>query len=57
MTARISLLVRSVRPMYGYRNRLGYQLGSKWIAPSHDAFYRRVVQSTVLLRNAGGPGV
>ncbi len=57
VTARISLLVRAVRPMYGYRNRLGYQLGSKRIAPFHDAFYRRVVQSSVLLRNAGGTGL
>ncbi len=57
VSARISLLVRAVRPMHGYRNQHGYQLGSKWIAPSYDAFYRRVVQSTVLLRNAGGLGL
>ena len=54
VTARIFLLVRSIRPVTGYANDKAYNLGSKAIAAKNDAFYRRVYATTVQLRNSEG---
>jgi len=52
VSARLYLLLRSVLPVYGYINRHSYRLGDKLVAPANDAYYRRVMQATVLLRNS-----
>ncbi len=51
-TARIFLLVRSIRPETGYVNDKTYNLGRKSVAARNDAFYRRVYSTTVQLRNS-----
>lgn len=52
VSARIFLLVRSLNQVTGYVNDKTYNLGSKVIEPSNDAFYRRVYSTTVQLRNS-----
>jgi prepilin-type N-terminal cleavage/methylation domain-containing protein len=52
VTARIYVLVRSLEPVTGYLNDKTYRLGSKTIAATNDAYYRRVYATTVQLRNA-----
>ena len=52
VSARIFLLVRSLIQVTGYVNDKTYNLGSKVIEPSNDAFYRRVYSTTVQLRNS-----
>ncbi len=54
VAARIYLLVRSVRPLPGYRDDRSYRLGSTRVPATGDAFYRRLMQTTVVLRNNGG---
>lgn len=51
VAARIHLLVRSVQPVPGHSDDNDYQLAGKHIPASHDAYYRRLVQATLLLRN------
>lgn len=53
VAARVFILVRSVRPVPGYSNRQSYRLGHKLVPAAGDGHYRRVVQTTVLLRNSG----
>lgn len=48
---RLSLLMRSSTPDNGYTNAKTYTLGNKAAFTPNDNFYRRVVSSTVLLRN------
>jgi type IV pilus assembly protein PilW len=52
VAVRIYLLVRSVGPVTGYTNDRTYTLGSTSIPAENDRFYRRVFQTTVLLRNS-----
>jgi type IV pilus assembly protein PilW len=52
VAVRIYLLVRSVGPVTGYTNDRTYTLGSTSIPAENDGFYRRVFQTTVLLRNS-----
>ena len=54
VAARIYLLVRSVHPVVGYRNDRAYTLGNTQIEAAGDGHYRRLMQTTVLLRNRGG---
>jgi type IV pilus assembly protein PilW len=54
VTARIYLLVRSVHPIAGYVDKHSYALGRRVVAAANDSFYRRAMQTTVMLRNAGG---
>ena len=54
IAARIYLLVRSVHPVAGYRNDRAYTLGSTHIEAAGDGHYRRLMQTTVVLRNRGG---
>tara|TARA_R110002110_G_scaffold415765_1_gene655151 strand:- start:33463 stop:33765 length:303 start_codon:yes stop_codon:yes gene_type:complete len=52
VAVRLHLLLRSVNPVNGYTNRHSYSLGGKVVLAANDAFYRRVVRTTVPLRNA-----
>ncbi len=51
VNARIFVLARSVNEVNGYVNDKSYQLGNTVIAAANDGFYRRVMQTTVVLRN------
>ena len=53
VAARIYLLVRSVHPIPGYVDDRSYMLGQTRVEPAFDAYYRRLFQTTVLLRNRG----
>jgi hypothetical protein len=53
VTARVYLLLRSINPLSGYRDNRSYQLGMKRTPPRRDGFFRRVVTTTVSLRNLG----
>ena len=52
VVARIYLLVRSVNPITGYTNDKTFTLGQTAVSPAADGYYRRVLQTTVLLRNS-----
>jgi type IV pilus assembly protein PilW len=52
VSARIFLLVRSLRPITGYENTKTYQLGNKAVPAFNDGFYRRVYSTSVPIRNA-----
>lgn len=54
VAVRIYLLVRSPRPIADYVDNKSYRLGRTLIPAAGDSYYRRVVQTTVLLRNTGG---
>lgn len=51
VAARIYLLVRSVHPVPGYVDDRSYTLGRTRVEPTLDAYYRRLMQTTVVLRN------
>lgn len=51
VNARIFVLARSVNEVNGYRNDKSYQLGNTVVAAANDGYYRRVMQTTVVLRN------
>ena len=53
VAARVYLLLRSVQPVVGQLDDRFYQLGSKRVPAANDRYFRRVMQTTVLLRNAG----
>jgi len=53
VAARIYLLVRSIHPVPGYVDDRSYMLGRTRVVPPLDGHYRRLVQTTVLLRNRG----
>lgn len=57
VSARVSLLLRGANPISGYINGKSFQLGAKQIAPKHDAYLRRVMTSTVQLRNTANAGI
>ena len=52
IAARVYLLVRSVNPIAGYTNDKSFMLGQTSVAAPADGFYRRILQTTVLLRNS-----
>jgi type IV pilus assembly protein PilW len=52
VTARIFLLSRSIDQVAGYTNDKSYQLGTNAVAAADDGYYRRVLQTTVMLRNS-----
>ena len=54
VAARIYLLLRSVNPIAGYIDDRAYTLGANLVAPAMDRYYRRQMQTTVLLRNPAG---
>ena len=51
ISAKISLLVRSVEATPGYVNDKTYQLGNSAAYTPNDAFYRRVFTTSVIIRN------
>jgi hypothetical protein len=51
VAARLSLLVRSVHPVPGHSDDNSYLLAGNRIPAAGDAYYRRILQATVLLRN------
>ncbi len=55
VTARVYLLLRSIGPISGYRNDKTYRLGQKVLPVTDDAYLRRVMSSTVVLRNHTDP--
>lgn len=57
ITARIYLLVRSPNEVVRYTNNKSFVLGSKTVSAVNDGFYRRVIQSTVSLRNSEALGI
>lgn len=57
VTAKVHLLLRSISTVPGYQNTTTYALGEKILEPRRDAYLRRVLSSTVLLRNQIEPTV
>lgn len=51
VAVKIHLLLRSIRTLSGHRDDKTYRLGAKVLPAAHDAYLRRVLSSTVLLRN------
>lgn len=51
VAARIYLLVRSIHPVSGHVDDKSYELGRTRVEAAHDGYYRRLMQTTVLLRN------
>jgi type IV pilus assembly protein PilW len=51
VAVKVHLLLRSIGTLPGYRDDKTYRLGAKTLAATHDAYLRRVLSSTVLLRN------
>ncbi|MBP6682491.1 MAG: PilW family protein [Halioglobus sp.] len=54
VAARIYLLLRSIHPLPGHRDERSYFLGNRRVTAAEDGHYRRLMQTTVLLRNQGG---
>ncbi len=52
ITARIYVLSRSISAVQGYTNDKSYRLGGMTVAAANDGYYRRVLQTTVMLRNS-----
>lgn len=55
VAVKIYLLLRSIGRLTGHRDDKAYWLGEKALPARHDAYLRRVLSSTVLLRNYGSP--
>ena len=51
VNARIFVLARSINEVSGYINDKSYQLGGTTVAAANDGHYRRMLQTTVVLRN------
>jgi type IV pilus assembly protein PilW len=51
VAVKVHLLLRSVGTLPGHRDDKTYRLGAKTLPATHDAYLRRVLSSTVLLRN------
>jgi Tfp pilus assembly protein PilV len=51
VAVKIHLLLRSIGTLPGYRDAKTYRLGAAAVPATHDAYLRRVLSSTVLLRN------
>lgn len=56
VAARIYLLVRSLHPVAGHIDDKSYTLGARRVEATGDGYYRRLMRTTVLLRNQGGCG-
>ena len=52
VTARVFVLSRSINELNGYTNNKSYSLGELTIDATDDGYYRRVMQTTVMLRNS-----
>ena len=51
VVARVYLLLRGTSPIAGYTNSKSYNLGQKLVAAKNDAYLRRVMTTTVKMRN------
>ena len=51
VAARVHLLLRSIGQLSGHVDDRDYRLGQKMVPAAHDAYMRRVISSTVVLRN------
>lgn len=51
VAVKIHLLLRSIGTLPGHRDLKNYRLGAKVLPATHDAYLRRVLSTTVLLRN------
>jgi type IV pilus assembly protein PilW len=51
VAVKVHLLLRSISGIAGYQNKKSYTLGRRVLAARNDAYLRRVLSSTVLLRN------
>lgn len=52
VVAHIQLLVRSPLPLPGHRDNNSYTLGNTTFGPTGDGFLRRVLETSILLRNS-----
>ena len=57
VTVRIHLLVRSIASIPGWVDEKNYMLGRKYLASRRDRYIRRVLSTTVLLRNRLRPAL
>ena len=57
LNARIYLLVRSTNQLGGYTNDKAYTLGGENVAAKNDSYYRRVYQSSTMLKNSEALGI
>jgi type IV pilus assembly protein PilW len=57
MSARIYILMRSADELPGYTNDKAYTLGSEAIAAQNDGLYRRVYQTSSIMRNSEALGI
>ena len=55
VSAKIYLLLRSIGTLPGHQDSRTYRLGQKVLSATQDAFLRRVLSSTVVLRNHIAP--
>ncbi|MDG2046889.1 MAG: PilW family protein [Halioglobus sp.] len=51
VVAKIHILLRSVSRIPGHKDQNSYALGQKILLPRHDFYLRRVMSSSILLRN------
>ncbi len=56
VAVRIHLLLRSISKLTGHHDDKSYHLGQKVLAARGDAYLRRVLSATVLLRNHAAVG-
>ena len=52
VVAHIQILVRSPLPLPGHRDNNSYTLGNTSFGPIRDGFFRRVLETSVMLRNS-----
>jgi hypothetical protein len=55
VTVKVHFLLRSIGELTGHRDSKHYRLGQKILSATHDAYLRRVLSSTVILRNYTSP--
>lgn len=57
MGARIYILMRSTDELAGYTNDKAYALGSEAVAAQNDGLYRRIYQTSSIMRNSEALGI
>lgn len=53
VTVKVHLLLRSIRKVSGWVDEKAYVLGARVLSPRRDSYLRRVLSTTVFLRNHG----
>jgi hypothetical protein len=51
VVAKIHILLRSISMIPGHKDQKSYALGQKILPPRHDFYLRRVISSSIFLRN------